>query len=569
MVRLSCFMDQTLFLDYVASFTLFAPKFFDRRRNSTCIEGRPCCLSRKSPRPYNQRFVPKRNVNVSQPEQKPVTQRRRFGQFGLKTIGVVCVLVAIPLAWLSYQSKRAVGEQAAINKILRERERVIEEEGLDPSPQPDPKYVFTTEVKHYPRIQVAFNYEFFPPGSFAAQDLSTHLHPPFDAAATEPSGNRFIRKLFGDHVFSYVGLVKLHQFNHLASLDDLAAFERLEHLHLESCNQIKNINAIGKLRKLKTVGICGCGRVPDIEPLAALPELESLGLSGWLPGTNPPNDPALPLDVSPLKNLQGLKRLRLQGGRLENVESLEALTGLEQFEFHVDQLELEQLPDLRRLEKLRCLCISKQNHLTDLELINGLTNLKHIDVDRCDNLASLHGIEQSRALQFLSVTYNLVEDLSPVGSELVYLNVTSSQVKSLEPLRGHSNLQSLYVENCPLENWGALRTLTTLEYLRIGFNGFDLDCNSFQELANLKSVFLSNSSSVSNIDGFESCSKLTHLSLLNCKLGEGESTNLVENLSSIASLKRLVVPSQWLSDEDCASLTQRLPSLDIRRDDSN
>ena len=85
-------------------------------------------------------------------------------------------------------------------------------------------------------------------------------------------------------------------YNNITDFTPLSRLSNLTELHLENCS-LSDLSSLYCLTKLKTLEISGI-ETDDISPLASLSDLTSLDL--WFNG-----------DLSPLKNLIGLKYLRL------------------------------------------------------------------------------------------------------------------------------------------------------------------------------------------------------------------------------------------------------------------
>ena len=82
--------------------------------------------------------------------------------------------------------------------------------------------------------------------------------------------------------------------------------------------------------------------------------------------------------------------------------------------------------------------------LENLKPLKGMTQLETLAFTT--QISSLEGIEQFPSLNFLSVSFSPVKDLSPVtgAKNLQVIDISNADIKNFEPLFGHSGLTEVH-----------------------------------------------------------------------------------------------------------------------------
>lgn len=160
-----------------------------------------------------------------------------------------------------------------------------------------------------------------------------------------------------------------------------------------------------------------------------------------------------------LAQLERLKELELNGGRLGNATLL-ALPQLQRL--RLSQLHLFELPDLPALRRLHMTEVRGPCHLGSYE------SLEELELERSP-LPSLDAFESMVRLRRLSVPYYVeqtLEAIEPVLHDtLETLRLGGRRTVSVERLRRAARIQHLTIHDSPLDEIGALAELRELRTL--------------------------------------------------------------------------------------------------------
>ena len=314
----------------------------------------------------------------------------------------------------------------------------------------------------------------------------------------------------------------------IASLNGLGHFSGLRKLQLNQA-KISDISELSKLTSLLNVYISndassetsllkGIESLQELKGLAllslhnfnltnevaqdivdALPQLYTLSLRKTLLTkaplfSNHPNLTNLYLadseieDISGILNLSGLQELDLSGNaplRLPN----EGLDFPKLISLRLDETGITSLDALSKLTSLSELKAS-DSQITSMLGISELTNLKTISL-RGNKLSSLP-IGNLIQLEALDVANNnLVNPSIPPLPNLQRLDLTGSQINSVEFLRGASNLSELRLGDVGTTYLGSLANLPLLHTLAIE-NGENINFEYWPSLPTLEQLSLTN-----------------------------------------------------------------------------
>lgn len=238
----------------------------------------------------------------------------------------------------------------------------------------------------------------------------------------------------------------------IADLSDLAQMVNLEELAL--CNQkIEDISGLKEL-PLKKLYLSK-NMITDFSVLLNLIDMDTLCIM---------ENPAENLSV--IGECTGILRLNIQGMNLTDIDFLKnlSLDYLDMSNVEVENNIFEPLIEMKKLDTL-CMCdvneaaaetLSQMSTLKalfmwgdstileNLKPLKGMTQLETLAFTT--QISSLEGIEQFPSLNFLSVNFSLVKDLSPVtgAKNLQVIDISNADIKNFEPLFGHSGLTEVH-----------------------------------------------------------------------------------------------------------------------------
>lgn len=238
----------------------------------------------------------------------------------------------------------------------------------------------------------------------------------------------------------------------ITDLSNLAQMVNLEELAL--CNQkIEDISGLKEL-PLKKLYLSK-NMITDFSVLLNLIDLDTLCIM---------ENPAENLSV--IGECTGILRLNIQGMNLTDIDFLKnlSLDYLDMSNMEVENNIFEPLTEMKKLDTL-CMCdvneaaaetLSQMSTLKalfmwgdstileNLKPLKGMTQLETLAFTT--QISSLEGIEQFPSLNFLSVSFSLVKDLSPVtgAKNLQVIDISNADIKNFEPLFGHSGLTEVH-----------------------------------------------------------------------------------------------------------------------------
>lgn len=238
----------------------------------------------------------------------------------------------------------------------------------------------------------------------------------------------------------------------ITDLSDLAQMVNLEELAL--CNQkIEDISGLKEL-PLKKLYLSK-NMITDFSVLLNLIDMDTLCIM---------ENPAENLSV--IGECTGILRLNIQGMNLTDIDFLKNLS-LDYLDMSNVEAENNIFEPLTEMKKLDTLCMCDVNEaaaetlsqmstlkalfmwgdstiLENLKPLKGMTQLETLAFTT--QISSLEGIEQFPSLNFLSVNFSLVKDLSPVtgAKNLQVIDISNADIKNFEPLFGHSGLTEVH-----------------------------------------------------------------------------------------------------------------------------
>ena len=237
----------------------------------------------------------------------------------------------------------------------------------------------------------------------------------------------------------------------ITDLSDLTQMTNLEELAL--CNQrIEDISGLKDL-PLKELYLSK-NMITDFSVIQSLIDLDILCIL---------ENPAV--DLSPLGDCGNISQLNIQGMHLTDIDFLKNmnLNYLDMNNAEVENGIFEPLTEMKNLDTL-CMCnvneaaaetLSKMSTLKSLVMWGGETSLENLKplkgMDELESLAftapisSVEGIEEFPSLNFLSVSFSLVKDLTPItGAEnLQIIDISNAEIENYEALFKHTSLKEV------------------------------------------------------------------------------------------------------------------------------
>ena len=238
----------------------------------------------------------------------------------------------------------------------------------------------------------------------------------------------------------------------ITDLSDLAQMVNLEELAL--CNQkIEDISGLKEL-PLKKLYLSK-NMITDFSVLLNLIDLDTLCIFNLKMPVHSPITDRFSAGFSiiqgmNLTDIDFLKNLSLDYLDMSNVEVenniFEPLTEMKKLDTlcmcDVNEAAAETLSQMSTLKAL--FMWGDSTILENLKPLKGMTQLETLAFTT--QISSLEGIEQFPSLNFLSVSFSLVKDLSPVtgAKNLQVIDISNADIENFEPLFGHSGLTEVH-----------------------------------------------------------------------------------------------------------------------------
>jgi|GEM_PF-873594 len=176
-------------------------------------------------------------------------------------------------------------------------------------------------------------------------------------------------------------------------------------------------------------------------------------------------------------------------------------------------------------------------------------NITHQDIESIDYLnlydksvKYLDGLEHFKHLYNLDLSYNQIEDLSPLSSltSIHILNLDSNNIKNIDPLKNISSLEFLNLSNNEITDFTPLHSLSLLNDLCISYMNLS-NIDFLKNIQNLRSLSLYNT----NIEDISTLSSLKELYSLNLS---GNNISDIGPLSNLTSLESLDLYGNQIAD---------------------
>ena len=210
-----------------------------------------------------------------------------------------------------------------------------------------------------------------------------------------------------------------------SNINDLTGLEfaiNLTEIELRG-NRISDVSPLKNLTNLTKLRLGTNRKISDVSPLKNLTNLTWLDL-----------DDNRISDVSPLQVLTNLTYLDLDGNRISDVSPLQVLTNLTFLD--VDDNQISDMSPLSVLIKLRVLDL-EGNKLSDISPLKVLTNLTELDLHN-NEISDISPISALTNLTELDLHDNKISDISPISAltNLTVLNLSGNQISDFSPIAG-------------------------------------------------------------------------------------------------------------------------------------
>jgi len=203
--------------------------------------------------------------------------------------------------------------------------------------------------------------------------------------------------------------------------------------------------------------------------------------------------------------------------------------------------------------------------------IKNLTGIEHaINLEKLwisnNPISDLSPLAELKSLIEVSAWDAEISDLSPFSglTKLRELHLSSNPISDLSPLAGLTSLEILYLYGCGLEDLSQLVGLTGLIRLSLANNEGLSDVSPVADFINLEWLDLHNCDSLSDLSPLAGLTKLEYLNLNHTRRVSDYS---LSPLSGLASLRRLRLAENRISDVSPLAGLTNLARLDLPRNE--
>lgn len=290
---------------------------------------------------------------------------------------------------------------------------------------------------------------------------------------------------------------------------------------------------INKNASIKYLDISCCNMLDDFSPLLKLEEIEQLDISGCRNFS----------DLSLLSNMKKLKVLNLGLLNIESIDNLPDFPDLEVLSLKL--LKIKDIKILAKYPKLHDLVLWCCSSIVSLDGIEGLTELRMLDLDSCTGIKTLEPIKNLYKLVHLNLNFLKIEDLSPIQNltniesfamEFSPLALTEQNLSYFEKL---VKMKFLGLRNRLIRKLDYFKNMTQMSDLELGGNIIN-DLRPIEDMVELKTLNLSTNSNLLDISFLHKMVKLQKLNLSGTSTPRGGRIEMiVGDLSVVKELKSL------------------------------
>jgi len=348
---------------------------------------------------------------------------------------------------------------------------------------------------------------------------------------------------------------------------------------------ITNLQPIAGLTSLRELYLFR-HKLIDLSPLSTLTQLDFLHLY-TTEGCTPETGCDL-RDISPLAELENLKRLVLNDLNSDLLSQISLIPNLEYLE--LDRMQLSDLSWADGLTKLKVLDLRDVSNVNqyDIDGLVFLENLRELYLPpgnpKNDSLQPLASLQKLQKLHLCNIT---LSDLSPLAgliemedlgisgcrspqpqgsivdisalSEMVNLRrlfIAQQLIEDISPLRNLMQLESLGLTYQLIEDISPLQDLKKVEILNLAHNRIGDSTEVLAELTNLKYLSL-NDNNISFLPPLDSLTQLLQLVLDNNQIQD------LQPLTGLDGLELLSISHNGLSDISLLANIGRVDTLDL------
>jgi len=183
---------------------------------------------------------------------------------------------------------------------------------------------------------------------------------------------------------------------------------------------------------------------------------------------------------------------------------------------------LQRIAPQLRLLRPRVLIISTCTKLNDLNGLQGLVELEHIDLSFCDQLSNINALNGLVNLEYLDLNRcGSVQNFKVLTSltNLSDLNLRECRVPDGEDLRSLVKMEKLDLRGCDkLENINGVQGLLNLKHVELDSCKHLRDIGGLRDLAHLQYVHLNFCDGLLDASALKSLIALQDLEAMNCKI---------------------------------------------------
>ena len=253
-------------------------------------------------------------------------------------------------------------------------------------------------------------------------------------------------------------------------------------LSSEDLSPMANFTALKKLtvEYCENTSLSAFPELPSVEELifrsSDLTDIE--GISDKFPGLRILNLESVPVtDISPVTELSGFEGLVMQ--------------------YYSFETEVPDLSPLSEVKGLKILKTGGVSSVHDLSFLEGTTTLEELDIgyitfDDDSFLDIIFSNKDLRVLNMESVYWSDWQKLKSLEgfeqfTKLEELNINSSDVSDISPLKGMTGMKKLHIDIYGLRDISIIKDMTELEELELGVS-YIFDASVFKDLTKMKSL---------------------------------------------------------------------------------
>ena len=217
--------------------------------------------------------------------------------------------------------------------------------------------------------------------------------------------------------------------------------------HLNSLTNLKELYITGETKRITNLG--------------NMTSLEKLEI--YLSGTEEEST----VQLEQIKKLTNLKLLNINGGNVNNIDGIGALTKLEELSLNINiynKIDLNMIGNLTNLKRLKLNIYQNDGQTLDYSFLNKLTKIE--DLEMTDTYIN--------SIDMLNIS-NM--------TNLIRLVINAKQLTNVQELSKLSNLETLVLNSCKLTDISFIKNLTKLNYIEMQ-NNFITDISPLENISN-------------------------------------------------------------------------------------